>query len=116
MSRSTGLRPLRLCGERSLEVFCAGVFLAFVAYFAIDLVSESLAFQIVVSVAGIGIMIAVAYFKTWTRDYRAATGRKTRRARHSAATTGTKGAMGWVSINTTNRRRSFRKRSAPSRG
>ena len=110
------LRPLRLCGERSLEVFCAGVFLAFVAYFAIDLVSESLAFQIVVSVAGIGIMIAVAYFKTWTRDYRAATGRKTRRARHSAATTGTKGAMGWVSINTTNRRMSFRKRSAPSRG
>ncbi|MGT2440974.1 OpgC domain-containing protein [Bradyrhizobium betae] len=70
------LRPLRLCGERSLEVFCVGIFLAFVAYFAIDLVSNALAFQIVVSIAGIGIMIAVAYFKTWTRDFRAASGRK----------------------------------------
>ena len=70
------LRPLRLCGERSLEVFCVGVFLAFVAYFAIDLVSDSLAFQIVVSIAGIGIMIAFAYFKTWTREFRATTGRR----------------------------------------
>lgn len=70
------LRPLRLCGERSLEVFCAGVFLAFVAHFAIELVSDALAFQIVVSIAGIGIMIAVAYFKTWTRESRATPGRK----------------------------------------
>lgn len=70
------LRPLRLCGERSLEVFCAGVFLAFVAHFAIELVSDALAFQIVVSIAGIGIMIAVAYFKTWTREFRATPDRK----------------------------------------
>ncbi len=70
------LRPLRLCGERSLEVFCAGVFLAFVAYFAIHLVSDSLAFQIVISTAGIGIMISIAYFKTWARDFRAAFDRR----------------------------------------
>lgn len=70
------LRPLRLCGERSLEVFCAGVFLAFVAHFAIELVSDALAFQIVVSIAGIGTMIAVAYFKTWTREFRVTPGRK----------------------------------------
>ena len=42
---------------------------------------------------------------------------KGRRARRdSTATTSAKGAMRWVSTNTTNRRRSFRRRSAPSRG
>ena len=70
------LRPLLLCGERSLEVFCAGVFLAFIAYFAIELVSGSLAFQIVVSITGIGAMIAVAYFGTWTREFRATSARR----------------------------------------
>jgi hypothetical protein len=64
-------RPLIVCGQQSLEVFCAGVFLSFVAYFAIDLVSESFWFQLTVSIAGIAAMIGVAYFRKWAKASRA---------------------------------------------
>ena len=64
------LRPAMICGERSLEVFCAGIFLAFVATFLIELVSASIAFQLLVSVAGITAMIAVAHFRSWIRSVR----------------------------------------------
>ncbi|UGV26973.1 OpgC domain-containing protein [Rhodopseudomonas boonkerdii] len=60
-------RPIIVCGQQSLEVFCAGVFLAFVAYFAIDLVSEAFWFQLLVSIAGIAAMIGVAYFRKWAK-------------------------------------------------
>ncbi len=60
-------RPIIVCGQQSLEVFCAGVFLAFVAYFAIDLVSEAFWFQLLVSIAGIAAMIGVAYFRQWVK-------------------------------------------------
>ena len=62
------MRPALICGERSLEVFCAGIFLAFVATFLIDLVSTALAFQLLVSVAGIVTMTAVAHYRTWIRN------------------------------------------------
>ncbi|MGE0290036.1 MAG: OpgC domain-containing protein [Bradyrhizobium sp.] len=62
------MRPALICGERSLEVFCAGIFLAFVATFLIELVSASLAFQLLVSVAGIVTMTAVAHYRTWIRS------------------------------------------------
>lgn len=65
-------RPLIICGRHSLEVFCAGVFLAFVAYFAIDLVSESVVFQFVVSIVGISAMTGVAYFREWIKGSKAA--------------------------------------------
>lgn len=64
------LRPALICGERSLEVFCSGIFLAFVAFFVLELVSNSLAFQFLVSVAGIALMTAVAAYRTWIRDVR----------------------------------------------
>lgn len=60
-------RPLVVCGQQSLEVFCAGVFLAFLAYFAIDLVSESFSFQLVISAGGIMAMTGVAYFRRWAK-------------------------------------------------
>jgi hypothetical protein len=61
------LRPALICGERSLEVFCAGIFLAFVAHFLIELVSASIAFQLVVSVAGVAAMTAVAQYRIWIK-------------------------------------------------
>lgn len=64
------LRPVMICGERSLEVFCAGIFLAFVATFLIDLISSSWLFQLFVSVAGIAAMTAVGAYRTWIRDVR----------------------------------------------
>ena len=64
------LRPALICGERSLEVFCTGIFLAFVAHFLIELVSASIAFQLVVSVAGVGAMTAVAQYRIWIKGIR----------------------------------------------
>jgi len=60
-------RPLIVCGQHSLEVFCAGVFLAFVAYFAIHLVSDAFWFQLLISLGGIAAMIGVAYFRKWAK-------------------------------------------------
>ena len=64
------MRPALICGERSLEVFCVGIFLSFVGHFVIELVSDSIAFQVVVSISGIALMTAVAYYLTWTKDLR----------------------------------------------
>jgi hypothetical protein len=61
------VRPALICGERSLEVFCTGIFLAFVAYFLIELVSASIAFQFVVSIAGIAAMTAVGEYRIWIK-------------------------------------------------
>jgi hypothetical protein len=61
------LRPAVICGEHSLEVFCTGIFLAFVAYFLIELVSASIAFQLVVSIAGIVTMTAVGQYRIWIK-------------------------------------------------
>ncbi|MGD5472408.1 OpgC domain-containing protein, partial [Xanthomonas citri pv. citri] len=58
------LRPAIICGERSLEVFCVGIFLSFVGCFFIELVSDSIAFQLLVSLSGIALMTAVAYYRT----------------------------------------------------
>lgn len=63
-------RPLIVSGQHSLEVFCAGTFLAAVAYFALDLVDGSIASQFVVSAAGICAMVAVAYFRKWSKEAR----------------------------------------------
>jgi hypothetical protein len=68
--KSPWLRPMIVCGQRSLEVFCVGVFLSFVGHFLIELISNSIAFQILVSIAGIGAMIAVATYRTWTKGLR----------------------------------------------
>lgn len=66
--KSHWLRPLIICGQRSLEVFCVGVFLSFVGHFLLELVSDSLLAQIIVSVSGIALMTAVAYYRSWSKD------------------------------------------------
>ncbi|MDU1669565.1 MAG: OpgC domain-containing protein, partial [Bradyrhizobium sp.] len=66
------LRPAIICGERSLEVFCVGIFLSFVGCFLIELVSDSIAFQLLVSLSGIALMTAVAYYRTWIKNLRPA--------------------------------------------
>lgn len=61
------LRPLIVCGQRSLEVFCVGLLLSFVAHFLLDLISDSLVAQINVSIAGVSIMTAIAYYRSWSK-------------------------------------------------
>jgi hypothetical protein len=61
-------RPLIKCGQQSLAVFCAGVFLSFVAHLALITSSGSLLAQIFVSASGIAIMTLVAYYISWSKQ------------------------------------------------
>ncbi|KJC40756.1 membrane protein [Bradyrhizobium sp. LTSP885] len=74
--RSYGLQPIIKCGEEWLAVFCSGVFLSFAAHFVLITGPNSLAMQIVVSVAGIVAMTGVAYYVSWSKrqDYKSAVG------------------------------------------
>jgi len=64
------LAPLIVCGRNSLQVFCIGIVLSFCAHAAIELSLNALVVQISVGAAGILLMTAVAYCRTWskTRD------------------------------------------------
>ncbi len=59
--------PAIVCGQHSLETFCLGVFLAFAAHFVFTEVSNRLLMQVIVSVAGVAIMVAVAALVSWYR-------------------------------------------------
>ena len=66
--RSRLLQPLIRCGEEWLPVFCVGVFLSFAGHFILITSHNSLALQILVSVAGLAIMTMVAYYISWSRE------------------------------------------------
>jgi hypothetical protein len=59
--------PAIVCGQHSLEIFCLGVFLAFAGHFVFTEVSNSILTQVIVSVAGIAIMVAMAALVSWYR-------------------------------------------------
>ncbi len=63
--RSDWARPLIVCGEHSLEIFCLGVFLSFTAHILMIEVSSRIPFQLLVSLGGILSMIALAGIMTW---------------------------------------------------
>jgi len=60
--------PAIVCGQNSLETFCLGVFLSFAGHFVFTEVSNRVLTQIVVSFAGIAIMVAVAALISWYRQ------------------------------------------------
>ena len=57
--------PAIVCGQHSLETFCLGVFLAFAGHFVFTEVSNRLLTHVIVSVAGIAIMVAAAAMVSW---------------------------------------------------
>jgi hypothetical protein len=61
-------RPLIKCGQQSLEVFCVGVFLAFIAHVVLETVSDSFFAQLLVGAAGLAIMTGVAYYRSWSKQ------------------------------------------------
>ena len=63
--QSRWVRPAILCGQHSLEIFCIGVFLAFAAHFVMVEIAGGIPMQIVVSVVGVLVMIAVAALISW---------------------------------------------------
>ena len=65
-------QPMIKCGQHSLEVFCAGIFLSFVAHLCLMLFTDAyvrghILMQLLVSVGGIALLCAVAYFKEWSK-------------------------------------------------
>ena len=62
------LAPAIKCGQQSLPVFCVGVFLSFIGHFVLTLGSGSLLKQVLVAAAGVLIMIAVAYYVSWSKQ------------------------------------------------
>ena len=72
--KSPWLRPLILCGQHSLEIFCLGVFLAFVGYFVLVESSAGLGLHFLAAIFGILMMTAVAWLNSWYKrsDYKSA--------------------------------------------
>ncbi len=66
--RSPWLRPLILCGQHSLEIFCLGVFLAFAGHFVLAEVSGGAGLHFLVSITGILIMSAAAWLFSWYKN------------------------------------------------
>src|SRR5258708_40088073 len=63
--KSPWLRPLLLCGQHSLEIFCLGVFLAFAGHFVLAEVAGGAGMHFVISVSGIIVMSAAAWLFSW---------------------------------------------------
>ncbi len=63
--KSAWLRPLILCGQHSLEIFCLGVFLAFAGHFVLAEGGGGAALHALVSLCGILIMWGVAWLISW---------------------------------------------------
>jgi hypothetical protein len=57
--------PAVLCGQHSLEIFCLGVFLSFAGHFVFTEVSNVVAMQVAVSLAGIAAMTGAAMVIAW---------------------------------------------------
>jgi hypothetical protein len=59
---SKWLRPMVLCGQHSLPLFCFGVFLSFGAHWFLVQYSHSVLAQLFISLGGIMTMIGLAWF------------------------------------------------------
>jgi len=65
---SRRLRPLILCGQRSLPVFCFGIFLSFAAHWILVQVSGGVFAQMLVSIVGVLLLVGTAWLATWYRS------------------------------------------------
>ena len=63
-----GFAPLIKCGQHSLEVFCVGVYLSFIAHFIFVTFSDSMPMQLAVGCGGLAIMVTVAWYRAWSKD------------------------------------------------
>jgi hypothetical protein len=63
--KSRWLKPMVLCGQHSLEIFCLGILLSFIGHFVTSEISRSVGMQILISMLGIAVMVAVASLITW---------------------------------------------------
>lgn len=78
--KSRWLRPLILCGQHSLEIFCLGVFLAFAGHFILAEVSGGAAMHALISLSGVLIMWGVAWVISWYKRVADKSGAKAKNA------------------------------------
>lgn len=65
--RWRAFKPVVLCGQHSLHIFCLGAFLSFAGHFFLTEVNSSRVAQIFVSAFGIATMMTLAVLLTWYR-------------------------------------------------
>jgi len=63
--RWAAAKPLILCGQQSLEIFCLGILLSALGHFVLSEYSSAVALQLVVNVAGIVVMCLTARMIDW---------------------------------------------------
>jgi hypothetical protein len=61
----TALRPIIVCGEHSLEIFCLGIFLSFGGHFIMIEISGTLTMQFMITIGGLAIMSGTAWLLSW---------------------------------------------------
>ena len=60
-------RPVIMCGQQSLYIFCLGILLSVLGHFLLAEFSGGLIAQVAVNVVGIGAMIGMAAVLEWFR-------------------------------------------------
>lgn len=63
--RSTAAKPLVLCGQQSLEIFCLGILLSALGHFVLSEYDSAISTQILVNLAGILVMCLTAGMLDW---------------------------------------------------
>ena len=66
--RRTEARPLVLCGQQSLEIFCLSIILSALAHFILTEYSGAVPLQLAVNAAGIAIMFLTAWMIAWYKN------------------------------------------------
>jgi hypothetical protein len=62
---SAAARPLVLCGQQSLEIFCLSILLSALGHFILSEYDSAIVVQLVVNTAGIGAMLLTAAMINW---------------------------------------------------
>jgi hypothetical protein len=65
--RARAARPVVLCGQHHLEIFCLGIFLSVAAQAVLTILWAGPTAEAVVSIAGCAILIAVAWCLAWSK-------------------------------------------------
>ncbi len=63
--RSSAAKPLVLCGQQSLEIFCLGILLSALGHFVLSEYNSAISIQLLVNLAGILVMCLTARMLDW---------------------------------------------------
>jgi hypothetical protein len=63
--RSAAAKPLVLCGQQSLEIFCLGILLSALGHFVLSEYDSTIGIQVLVNLAGILLMCLTAIMLNW---------------------------------------------------